>query len=144
MEYFTKSIQRLAYFIETKGLSLNKLSMQIGVSNSYFSKMVRNNASIGSDILEKILRTFPDLNAEWLLTGAGEMTNDLLKVGEIDQKLLKVTKEELPRGPCQQCEVKDRMIDALRDTIEALKETNRLLKSRETQESAGQKRKKAG
>jgi transcriptional regulator with XRE-family HTH domain len=137
MEYFTKSVQRLAYFIETKGLSLNKLSMQIGVSNSYFSKMVRNNASIGSDILEKILRAFPDLNAEWLLTGAGEMTNDLLKVGEIDQSLLIVKKDELPPGPCRQCEVKDMMIAALQDTVEALKEANRLLKARETRESEG-------
>jgi len=144
MEYFTKTIQRLTYFVETKGLSLNKLSVQIGVSNSYFSKMVRNNASIGSDILEKILRSFPELNAEWLLTGAGEMTNDLLKVGEIDQDLLKVTHEELPPGPCRQCEGKDQMIAALQDTIQALKEANRLLKAREDKESDGQKRKKAG
>lgn len=73
MENFTKSIDRLSKFIDYKGISFNKLATIIGVSNSYFSKMVKNKASIGSDILEKIVRVYPDMNSNWLLTGEGEM-----------------------------------------------------------------------
>ena len=73
MENITKTINRLIEYIEYKHISLNKFSIELGVSNSYFSKMVRNNASIGSDIIEKILRTHIDLSPEWLLTGNGSM-----------------------------------------------------------------------
>lgn len=72
-----KSIHRLIEFITSKGVSLNKLSIDLGLSNSYFSKMVRNSGSIGSDIIEKIIRIYPDLNAEWLLTGYGDMIKDV-------------------------------------------------------------------
>lgn len=72
-ENSTKSIHRLQVFITEKGISLNKLSVELGLSNSYFSKMVRNSGSIGSDIIEKIVRLYPDLNTEWLLTGNGCM-----------------------------------------------------------------------
>lgn len=67
----TKTIHRLQEYITEAGVSFNKLSLDLGVSNSYFSKMIKNNGSIGSDILENILRMFPDLNADWLLTGKG-------------------------------------------------------------------------
>lgn len=123
MDYFTKTIQRLVYFIDSKGINFNKLSIEIGVSNSYFSKMVRNNASIGSDILEKILRKFPDLNPSWLLTGSGEMIIDPLKIGENNIEALPIRKDELPPGPCRQCEGKDQIIAALQDTIPIKKYT---------------------
>lgn len=73
MEYFTKPIERLSYFSEQSGISLNKIAIEIGVSNSYFSKMVRNRANMGSDIIEKILRTYENINPEWFILGSGEM-----------------------------------------------------------------------
>lgn len=69
----TKLIHRLDEYIVKKGLSFNKLAIELGLSNSYFSKMVKNAGSVGSDVIEKILRTHPDLSAEWLLVGRGEM-----------------------------------------------------------------------
>lgn len=73
MENFTKPIQRLAHYSKLKGVSLNKISTEIGVSNSYFSKMVRNDANIGSDIMEKILRAYNDINPAWFVLGEGNM-----------------------------------------------------------------------
>mgnify|MGYP000007731920 CR=1 FL=1 len=35
--------------------------------------MVKNNGSIGSDVIENILRIHPELNADWLITGRGSM-----------------------------------------------------------------------
>ena len=37
--------------------------------------MKKNNASIGSDVLESVILTYPELNIVWLLTGKGEMLN---------------------------------------------------------------------
>ena len=78
-----KSIHRLQEYTTTKGITLNKLAIELGLSNSYFSKMVRNSGSIGSDIIEKIIRLHPDLSAEWLLTGNGDMLKTVPNVNDV-------------------------------------------------------------
>lgn len=72
-ENITKTIDRLSEYITHSGMTFNKLATELGLSNSYFSKMVKNNGSIGSDIIENILRAHPELNADWLITGRGRM-----------------------------------------------------------------------
>ena len=69
----TKLIHRLGEYLTVKGISFNRLAVDLGLSNSYFSKMIKNAGSVGSDVVEKILRIHPDLNADWLLTGRGPM-----------------------------------------------------------------------
>ena len=60
-------------FIKYSGLSARKFDLSIGASNGYTLRMSKNRASIGSDVLETILKTYPDLNVAWLLTGEGPM-----------------------------------------------------------------------
>lgn len=72
----TKVIDRIYEYISIKWLTFNKLALELNISNSYFSKMFKNKGSIGSDIIEKILRVHPDLNADWLITGRGTMLYD--------------------------------------------------------------------
>ncbi len=72
----TKTIDRIYEYITYAGQSLNKLSIELGLSNSYFSKMLKNKGSVGSDIIENILRIHPDLNADWLITGRGSMLKE--------------------------------------------------------------------
>jgi len=69
----TKIISRLSQYIDSQGSNFNKLSKNIGVSNSYFSKMLNNNGSLGEDIIRKILLYYENLNPEWLILGVGEM-----------------------------------------------------------------------
>lgn len=115
MENNTKTIERIAYFVEKKGISLNSFSQRLGVSNSYFSKMIKNKASVGSNIIENILRIYPDLNTRWLLTGEGNMLNTNNNIEGID-------KSELPTGPCQQCEQRERVIASQAKTIALLED----------------------
>ena len=72
-ENITKIIFRLSLFIDSQGSNFNKLAVNIGVSNSYFSKMLNNNGSLGEDIIRKILLYYENLNPEWLILGVGEM-----------------------------------------------------------------------
>ena len=65
--------ERLAAFIEFKGLSKNKFEHMCGLSRRYASNISR---SIQPDKIEKISLAFPDLNTGWLLTGQGEMLKD--------------------------------------------------------------------
>jgi phage repressor protein C with HTH and peptisase S24 domain len=63
------TIDRIRQFIQHKGLSMREFSKVVGVSHSLISK---TNA-IGSDKLESILSSYPELSPKWLLTGQGEM-----------------------------------------------------------------------
>ncbi len=65
--------ERLAAFIEFKGLSKNKFEQMCGLSRRYASNISR---SIQPDKIEKISLAFPDLNTGWLLTGEGGMLKD--------------------------------------------------------------------
>jgi|GEM_PF-412822 len=85
----TKIINRLSQYINIKGDNFNKLALGMGVSNSYFSKMVRNNGSLGEDVIRKILLYYEEINPSWLLTGEGAMLKkDIAKVDMKDNILL--------------------------------------------------------
>lgn len=73
-----KVIERFDAYIKKKGLSLNSVDNQLEMGNAYIGKQIRKKASIGSDVIEKIVSIFPDLNIYWLIAGKGEMlVNDL-------------------------------------------------------------------
>jgi hypothetical protein len=52
-------------------------------SNGSLASQIKNNKTIGVDKLEHILQSNPDLSAEWLLTGKGDM---IQAVGVADRK----------------------------------------------------------
>ncbi|MDR1633033.1 MAG: hypothetical protein LBR97_09220 [Dysgonamonadaceae bacterium] len=87
-ENFTKIIERLSYFIEIKGDNFNKLAINIGLSNSYFSKMLKNKGSLGEDIIRKILLYYENINPEWLILGSGSMTKKESVSSQISDKYL--------------------------------------------------------
>jgi len=67
------TIQRIKQYIDFKGLTVSSFEKSTGMSNGSFSCQLKNNKTIGVDKLENILRTYPELNPEWLLTGKGTM-----------------------------------------------------------------------
>jgi len=67
--------KRLGEYIEAKGYSYYAFENSVNASRGGISKAVKEGKSIGSNMLAKILSAYPDLNAEWLLTGQGEMFN---------------------------------------------------------------------
>jgi repressor LexA len=68
-----KIIHRLKEYIDYKGISLNSFDKSIGVANGYIGKQIKNEASIGADIIEKIVSIYTDINLRWFITGKGEM-----------------------------------------------------------------------
>ena len=66
-------IERILQITECYGISVNEFSKSVGVSNGYFAKQRANNANVGSRILEKIVRRYPEIDTSWLLTGEGEI-----------------------------------------------------------------------
>jgi len=85
-----KTIHRIGQFIEFKGISLNAFDKSIGRPAGYIGKQIRSEASIGSDIVETILRKYEEISPQWLISGEGKMlrskTGELNEPGEVYSK----------------------------------------------------------
>ncbi len=68
-----KAIDRIFSIIQSLGMSARQFDMSIGASNGYTLRMKKNNASVGSDILERIVEKYPFVNITWVVTGKGTM-----------------------------------------------------------------------
>jgi len=84
-----KAIDRVMQFIDYAGMSARQFDISIGASNGYTLRMKKNKASIGSDVIENIIKTYPQLNLIWLITGEGEMLNpdkETLRTGKLPRE----------------------------------------------------------
>ena len=66
-------IKRLDEYMRANGLNDHKVTVQCGLSIGAIGNARKNGKGISSRNIEKILSTYKDLNARWLLTGEGEM-----------------------------------------------------------------------
>lgn len=65
--------KRLGEYIEFRKISFYAFENSISASRGSISKAVKEEKNIGSNVLENILNTYPDLNPIWLIKGSGEM-----------------------------------------------------------------------
>ena len=65
--------QRIKDVIENNGVSITKLSSELGLSQTTLNRQVTGVSALSSSVIEAILTYFPNLSAEWLLRGKGEM-----------------------------------------------------------------------
>ena len=66
----TGIVERIIKFIDYKGITINKFETSSGLARGYLARL---KGSVGSDKLNNICITFPELSIEWLITGKGEM-----------------------------------------------------------------------
>lgn len=71
-----KIIHRVSKILEHYRLSMNAFDIQLGLGNNYIGSMIRRQGNIGSDVVEKIVRHFPEISPEWFVTGEGDMFRD--------------------------------------------------------------------
>ncbi len=64
---------RIIQLLNSEGLSASKFADIIGVQRSSMSHIIsgRNNPSL--DFIQKIIRSFPNVSGDWLISGSGEM-----------------------------------------------------------------------
>ena len=74
---------RLTTFYKTIGITKREFERRCGFSNGYMDKLKDCPSSIR---LEKILSEFPNINRVWLVTGEGEMLNDVKAEPMADQQ----------------------------------------------------------
>lgn len=69
-------LNRIKDYLDYKDIKISAFEKSAGLSNGSFGGQLKKNRTIGIDKLENILRIYPDLNANWVLTGSGEMLRD--------------------------------------------------------------------
>lgn len=96
-------LERIKTYIDYKGITVSAFEKSIGMSNASFGKSLKNKGAIGTDKLENILKTYPDLSPIWLVSGVGEMLLDnMQQVAQninsqndgIEDKLLRIIQEK--------------------------------------------------
>lgn len=65
--------QRLQMFIDHEGLTPYIMNKAAGLSRGLLFKTLQKDATLTNTNIEKILLTYPNLNADWLITGRGSM-----------------------------------------------------------------------
>ncbi|RXQ88457.1 XRE family transcriptional regulator [Ancylomarina salipaludis] len=67
---------RIIQLLNSEGLSASKFADIIGVQRSSMSHILsgRNNPSL--DFIQKIIRSFPHISGDWLISGSGEMSKN--------------------------------------------------------------------
>jgi transcriptional regulator with XRE-family HTH domain len=64
---------RIIQFLKEMNLTSTKFADQIGVQRSSISHLLSGRNKPSFDFIEKMLGAYPDLNAQWLITGKGNM-----------------------------------------------------------------------
>lgn len=108
MEIMEKSVtERVNEFRESTCYSILAFSKVIGVNQTTLNKQLREGGcGVSVSTLTQILSTYPDLSAEWLLRGEGDMVKGVV--------------EKDGRGTVKTIGQQD-LVDALKDHIATLK-----------------------
>jgi len=85
-------IDRLTTYLQSKGISAYSFERTCQVANGYLRKQEKGKGSIGSDILERIIREYADLSLPWLLNGTGDMLVE--KEHQVQESQHKYTKDD--------------------------------------------------
>ncbi|WP_367176880.1 hypothetical protein [uncultured Eudoraea sp.] len=108
-------------FIKYAGLSARQFDLSIGASNGYTLRMKKNNASIGSDVIENILRVYPQLNVVWLITGEGDMLKKPVEAETLDFDNLPKSRQKEIEDIIEQ-KIKERQEEELKHLLKEVSE----------------------
>lgn len=99
--------QRILYFVDSLGISKREFYQKVGISRG----TLESNTGITEETITKLLAIYANISPVWLLTGNGEMLINEVSSG---------TKNNIPPGPCQQCQLREKMLEEKDRTISVL------------------------
>jgi transcriptional regulator with XRE-family HTH domain len=68
-------IERILEILKNKNLTPSQFADLIGVQRSSISHLISGRNKPSLEFIQKILKTFPDINSEWILSGTGPVMN---------------------------------------------------------------------
>tara|TARA_B110000008_G_scaffold135807_1_gene137854 strand:- start:375 stop:1043 length:669 start_codon:yes stop_codon:yes gene_type:complete len=112
---------RIKHLISFKQLSISSFSREIGLINGVtISKIINEKRKPSSKTIGRIIKAFPDINYDWLITGQGDMlkgketsSNNVIEQDEMTVTALQVTKYLYDRYPESSKSVGDKMTELI-------------------------------
>ena len=65
--------QRILQILDTKGVTISAFAKRNGENQSKMNKQIKHSTTISIHTILLLLNQFPNISAEWLLRGTGEM-----------------------------------------------------------------------
>ena len=66
-------LQRIKEVLRLKGISMSQISSAYGIKQNTFSRQISGESALSASSLLSIIGFFPDISAEWLMRGEGDM-----------------------------------------------------------------------
>lgn len=66
-------LNRLDKYMAAKGIKDRQLEVSCGISNGLLNNLRKKNGELGPKSIERILKTYTDINTDWFIKGIGEM-----------------------------------------------------------------------
>lgn len=121
-------ISRLDEYMRYAGLNDNRITKEAGLQIGVINKARKRDSGLSADNIEKILYTYKDINARWLITGEGEMLQnqsennqdnisfaDLINEYRLDIKELNQQIKELEK---RNAELEQKLLEAQKHALE--------------------------
>lgn len=115
---------RIKLLADNEGLSIRRLEHLIGCSNGVLARAIQKKTDINSVWVSKIIINFSRYNAEWLLTGEGEMLKGTDPTSKEDHKKNRVYDYIMEQNAqlFEQLKVKDQQLNEMIQTYHKLLE----------------------
>lgn len=127
---------RINELLQHFNMTQAELSKRIGLNNTVtINRLAGNHVKPSFDIIVKILGAFPEINANWLLTGEGEMMKGKDKENIIPVNM-EMDKDELLRYLLDEIKDKRKDCSELRTEIFLLKQELALIKEESKKKEA--------
>ena len=68
--------ERLQLFMRHEGVTAFQMNKEAGLTRTLLIKAIEKHQGLNTATIEKIVRRYPNLNADWLITGRGNMLID--------------------------------------------------------------------
>ncbi|WP_163711853.1 helix-turn-helix domain-containing protein [Mangrovibacterium lignilyticum] len=93
---------RIKQIMDYKQISSSELADTIGVQRSNVTHVLQGRNKPGFQFISKLLETFPDINAKWLITGQGDML-----IGDVPKKADLFDSQPPKQEPEQRAPIED-------------------------------------
>ena len=113
---------RLKLFLASVRVSQSAVSETLGVTRGFISQVINGNSKFSIDFLENLVKCFPTLNTNWLLTGEGEMTERRYNQPEEEERTVNERQTEYQPRPATSAVFENlmAMFDDMERRIQAL------------------------
>ena len=109
-------LDRIEQFAEKQGIKIGALEKKIGASKGVLSRAIAQKTDIQSKWLSKLVENFPQIDANWLLTGEGSMYRDTTVMSGTAPP----DRDEVVRLLREKVADQQKIIDLLEEKVEAL------------------------